>query len=230
MCVDNIAALRTSKGVWRPRQNWHLVQEIHDCVASLSHAGVPVRWHWTPSHEDIHGNEYADKLAKRAAFSIVPRRPLRLPPSTPRTYPQPLIPLSVSKSLTRTSLFNRQSERWYNAFAEHLGQDHLSRIQLSNSFNPGFSLGDRVTQTTLAQLRFGHSVLRAHQARFNNSSPMCACDTAPDNSALSTRMSPLWLSTILPRTKVRTSTTLRRTSFRINTPRESPALRPPWTS
>ena len=183
MCVDNVAALRTSEGVWSPRQNWALVHQIRDCIGSLSNSGIPVRWHWTPSHEDIHGNEYADKLAKRAAFSIVPRRPLDLPPNTPRTYPQPPIPLSVSRSLTKTSISNRQRERWYQSFAEHLGQDHLSTVHLSTSFNPRFSVGDRFTQTVLAQLRFGHSDLRAHQARFDNSSPMCSCGNAPETTA-----------------------------------------------
>ena len=183
MCVDNVAALRTAKGVWSPHQNWALVQRIRSCVDAISNSGVPVRWHWTPAHEDIHGNEYADKLAKKAAFSLVPRKPVSLAANTPRTYPQPPIPVSVSRSLTKTSLFNQQRERWYRSFAAHIDQDHLTRIQLSTTFNPRFSMGNRYTQTVLAQLRFGHSDLRAHQARFDNLSPMCPCGTAQETSA-----------------------------------------------
>jgi len=180
ICVDNVTALRVSKGVWAHHQNWTLVQQIHDRVASLVRSSITVRWHWTPSHQEIHGNEY---LAKRAAFSVLHRRPRFLPPHAPNAYLQPQIPLSVSKSLTRTAISNRQRERWYHSFANHLGEDHLSRVQLTLKFNPRFTTGDRFTQTTLAQLRFGHSDLRAHQARFDNSTPMCACGTALETTA-----------------------------------------------
>jgi len=143
--------------VWRAHQNFKIVRRIHEEVAALCNASVPIHWHWTPSHEDIHGNEYADKLAKRAAFSIQHVAPRFIPAPAENTYPQPEIPISVSRSLTRTSISNQQVESWYRTFASHIGLDHLSRIQLSNRFNPRFSVGSRYTQTILAQLRFGHS-------------------------------------------------------------------------
>lgn len=183
LCIDNLVALRLSRGVWTSQHNWRIIQKIHREVETIQSALVTLAWHWTPSHEGIHGNEYADKLAKRAAFSVIPRSPRVLPANSPGAYPQPPIPASVSNSLTRIAISNRQREGWYRSFAEHLGSDHLSRIQLSTTFNPRFSMGNRVTQSFLAQLRFGHSALNAHKARLDQSDPTCSCGTAPETSS-----------------------------------------------
>ena len=45
-----------------------------------------------------------------------------------------------------------------------------------------FLYGDRFTQTTLAQLRLGHSQLRAHQARLDGSDPTCQCGLSQETA------------------------------------------------
>jgi len=120
---------------------------------------------------------------KRAAFSVVQHHPRVSPPNTPGTYPQPQIPLIVSRSLTRMAISNQQRERWYQSLAEHLDRDHLSRIQLSTTFNERFSAGNRATQSILAQLRFGHSTLNAHKAQLDGSDPTCSCGAAPETTS-----------------------------------------------
>ncbi|TGZ78694.1 RnaseH-domain-containing protein [Ascodesmis nigricans] len=42
-------------------------EEIRRSYAKLSHRGVNVHLHWVPGHQDITGNEVADKAAKEAA-------------------------------------------------------------------------------------------------------------------------------------------------------------------
>ena len=43
------------------------IQEVKTDSKKLEESGVKVEISWTPGHSDIKGNEYADKLAKKAA-------------------------------------------------------------------------------------------------------------------------------------------------------------------
>jgi len=180
VCVDNIAALRISNGAWESEHNWQLTADIHEEAARIARDST-VQWHWSPAHEGLPGNEYADKLAKRAAFSVEQRSPQRHRNAN-GYYPQPPIPASVSRSLCKTAISTQQGERWLQTYADHLEDDHLSRIKLSTTFNPRFTAGNRRTQVLLAQLRFGHSDLRAHVARLRGGDPTCDCGLAPETT------------------------------------------------
>ena len=110
LCVDNIAALRLSNSVWSSQHNAQLCKAIHKVIGKVSRTGARITWHWTPSHAGIHGNECADKLARKAALAVVQLHPNRHAGAPLATYPQPTIPISVSTSFLKSALALRHQE------------------------------------------------------------------------------------------------------------------------
>ena len=100
----------------------------------------------------------------------------------PASYPKKKIPISVSKSFLKSALALRHQESWYRILQSKQGLDHLSRLQTSVKFNDFFNAGDRFAQTTLAQLRLGHSPLLAHMARTSAVDPLCECKRAAETT------------------------------------------------
>ena len=104
LCVDNIAALRLANSVWTSQHNAQLCKAIHNVIEEVSRTGVSLQWHWTPSHAGIHGNECADKLARKAALAVEHLHPDQHGGALPASYPQPKIPISVSNSFLKSAL------------------------------------------------------------------------------------------------------------------------------
>lgn len=46
-----------------------LLGSISDCLRAAAHEGINVMFRWIPSHSDIQGNDFADRLAKKAVDS-----------------------------------------------------------------------------------------------------------------------------------------------------------------
>ena len=100
----------------------------------------------------------------------------RFPISSNRQFPY-----TVAKGMAKSAIWERQQERWLKVLTEHLSDEHLSRIQVGVRSQSMFSVGNRRTQTTLAQLRFGHTKLNAHQFRFMAvETPICDCGGAEE--------------------------------------------------
>lgn len=177
ICVDNIAALRLSQRSWISPSNVEVTNEIHRYLRILKCSGYIIKWHWTPSHEGIPGNERADELAKESVANAN-----ELTPSLFNAN-QPPIPTTLSKSVIKRALNNRENFRWLQILSEHLGEEHLSRLHTSISANKRFFVGSRQTQTALARLRLAHSSLNAHAARFYPINPICECGLSQETTS-----------------------------------------------
>ena len=172
--VDSIVAIKFSTLVWIPTTNLSLCRDIHNLSASLLEAGHKIKFLWSPGHEGIPENEAADVLADKAGMQIEGVDP------TPN---QVKVPYTISKGMAKTAIWERLQENWLRAFAQQIGVDHLSNVQLGVRAVKRFFVGDRYTQTTLARLRFGHSDLAAHKAKHDDSiSSMCECGFEEETS------------------------------------------------
>ena len=174
--VDSIVAINFSCLIWLPSSNVNLCRDIHNALLELGRKNVRIKFRWVPSHEGIPENEAADRLAARGA-SLISKRTIPL-------LVQPPIPHTVAKGMAKSAIWERQQERWLKVLTEHLSNEHLSRIQVGVRSQSMFSVGNRRTQTTLAQLRFGHTKLNAHQFRFMAvETPICDCGGAEESVA-----------------------------------------------
>lgn len=166
---DCQVAIHLVTGVLKPSGLCRLVYRVRCLFSALSeHATVSLQW--IRGHSGIHGNEVADKLAK-AAIASTPH-PLSCPLPG-----QPLLPLSVAKSMCSKAIRNRWQERWLRLSNMRESHCHtFSQIRLEiGPFAVAF-LGRRKAQVTLARLRLGHLELAESLSRFDRSvSPFCQC-------------------------------------------------------
>ena len=166
---DCQVAIKLVCGEMEPTGLFRLVYRVRCLFASLSeHTAVSLRW--IRGHSGIPGNEIADVLAKEAIMSTSHSLSRPLPG-------QPLLPLSVAKSMCVTAVVNRWQKRWLRLANMREAHPHtFSQIRLEiGPYSIAF-LGSRKAQVTLARLRLGHCDLAESRARFDPSvSPFCVC-------------------------------------------------------
>ena len=173
--VDCKPVVQLVCGQLTPHSMFGLLDEVLLLAHSLV-ARTAVSVSWVPGHSGIHGNEVADRAAKRARFET----------SHPLCHPvpgQPLIPLSVAKSLTRRSFGTRWQSRWSLTCESKSSQsEHTLAHFVPVVRSPRVaSLGRRCEQVVLAQLRLGHCRLAEPSYRCGLSeSPLCRCG-APES-------------------------------------------------
>ena len=95
----------------------------------------------------------------------------------------PRVPHTVSRGMAKSALWEKLQRSWLRVLKAHEGTDHLSHVQPGVRRVNRLLVGDRLTQTTLARLRFGHSDLAAHCTNTDDSvSSMCICGVAEETT------------------------------------------------
>jgi ribonuclease HI len=166
MFSDSQTSIGLLEGWLQPRCHYRLVSVIRDQLFTLR-AALTLSIFWSPGHTGINGNVRADQAAAVAATQVQCTSP---------SPGQPLVPQSLSRSLTVTALRLSWQHFWSSYCRSSTDSDSLGRIRQVVGRWHVISLGSRPQQTLLARLRFGHCPLRAHLSRFHpNVSPFCAC-------------------------------------------------------
>jgi uncharacterized protein (DUF4415 family) len=130
---------------------------------------MTVDFAWIPGHEDIEGNEEADKAAKEAANSEGNDE------STPVSKHHPL------KSATSMRIEQSVNEDWKRTWETHQPRDaqHLRRLITKPNTLYGIKLYKGIPRrqaAQLARLRTGHCGLNQYLHRFGHAeSPLCDC-------------------------------------------------------
>lgn len=144
-----------------------LVAEVKDSLARWRSLGHSVKFHWTPGHCGINGNEIADDLANKALDDwINGNRPQRFG-----------VALSTAKALVRKAVQTKSQTLW-NAFCstQDDAYDHVSEIRTKVGKWLPFWYGVTKQRRILCQLRLGHIHLNAYLYRFGmHDSPLCEC-------------------------------------------------------
>lgn len=129
-----------------------------------------VKFVWTPGHEGIDGNEWADEEAKRAATEGSSARK-DLPPFIRRK------PLPISISATRCHLKREIKNRWIKEWSESPRHQVLSNINCSLPSDDYIHIIGQLRRnqaSLLTQLRTGHIPLNSVLFRIKRAeSPEC---------------------------------------------------------
>ena len=150
-----------------------LISTIHKIQSLVTTRNMTIKIEWVPGHENIHGNEEADKAAKEAAQSK--GDDVNIPRSTYR-------PLKSARSI---NIKREIADDWDQAWQSQAPRDakQLRRITSEPYTVRGSKLYNAVTLTRhevaqLARLRTGHCSLNQYLHRFGHSeSPRCKCDS-----------------------------------------------------
>lgn len=169
--MDSQAAIR---GVNKPSKQSgqaNLISAIINLQLLSDERQMATEIRWVPSHEDVDGNEKADKAAKEAAQSQ--GNDLHIPKSTHK-------PL---KSARTVCIKRDVTKEWDEAWQSDTPNDarQLRRITKKPNNLCGKKLYNNIELpqhqiATLAQLRTGHCSLNQYLHRFGHAeSPLCEC-------------------------------------------------------
>ncbi|MCP4271485.1 MAG: reverse transcriptase-like protein, partial [Gammaproteobacteria bacterium] len=130
----------------------HLVKAIHNLLSSYD---IQITLQWIPGHSNIKGNEHADKLAKAGARKDQVDKP-------------------CDNNTLKQILKNNFKEIWLTNWAT--GQTGRTMYQEMSKPNPHDPINNltRREQSTIFQLRTGHTKFNAHLNRINPQiAPLC---------------------------------------------------------
>lgn len=134
-------------GIYNPRPGQNIVQSIWTQATNLLSKGTTTTISWVPGHEDVPGNESADRLAGLATLHQPDTRCL-----------------SISK--LRRLVRRRAIEEWQAAFLKtDQGTEYSGNPSLS--LKPELRSAKRSVTTPLIHLRTGHGYFKAYYERFN---------------------------------------------------------------
>lgn len=142
-----------------------------------NHGDFDVTIHWVPGHSDIHGNEEADKQAKKAAEGRQNNSPRNQLPNFLRSNSLPLS-ISALKQAHHQSTQNRWTRLWAKSprYARTHSIDpnilHRSFVKLTKTYPK------RLTGLLMC-LRTRHAPLNEHLHRINKS-PTSSCPHCPN--------------------------------------------------
>lgn len=180
--VDNQASIQAIASI-KPTPGHHLIDLLHSKHQRIlnKHRRANITVRWVPSHEDIKGNEEADKEAKAAASGKGNKNSntTKLPRELQRILPQSKTAVRMTniKSLgTQNTKLFRQAAQWPRII-------HIDPSLPSNRFKKITKKLNRRQATLLIQLRTGHAPLSKHLYTIKaTNSPVCsACNDAHES-------------------------------------------------
>ena len=157
----------------RRQSGQHIIKSTLDKIDTINKVRIKVTIYWVPGHQEIEGNEEADKEAKRAA---------RTPElSTSKSFPYN--PLKSARKMAIKNLAKsqqKQAPKGPTPTAKHLR--HILKHPKARAGQKYYKAAKtRKTATTLAQLRTGHCQLNSYLYRFKKvASPYCQCRYQPE--------------------------------------------------
>lgn len=172
MCVDSTSVIWGLKGNAFLSSQWAYIR-FHELVSELKSKNVEVRIRWCPGHQDIEGNERADRLADQGAKGPVDADP-RAQGAT----------VSGLRSLLRKAS-KQESTQWWHAQGKSPTYA-LWELEYAPTKEPEeLKLPRRLLGHYLA-MRTGHGDFQEYHARFNHQDahtrcPWCNYHTSPEH-------------------------------------------------
>ncbi|XP_055879983.1 uncharacterized protein LOC129925184 [Biomphalaria glabrata] len=136
-----------------PRELTTLIVIIHQMISKLN---INITLQWIPGHIGIMGNEKAVKLSKAGSSMEQPDRP-------------------VSYLTLRSMLINNHKEEWLNQWASgNTGRAMYKEMTMPNKLD-SINFLSRKEQSTIFQLRTGHTPLLNYHLNNINSTQLPLC-------------------------------------------------------
>ncbi|CAK5265676.1 unnamed protein product [Mycena citricolor] len=183
--ADNTAAITATQS--RESTPSHYIWDaLHTAIDDLlsTEPDIDITFKWAPGHCNIHGNERADELARRAAQkrctpAATTKRDMRLPNILRGT-----LPLSKSALIqANTAKIKAATQSEWRASPRYAKTKYVLPKALSGGFLALVSESPRKLVSVLFQLRSGHSILARHLYKIGRAaSPICPCCNRDDET------------------------------------------------
>ena len=147
---DNQAAIQRIQNT-KPGPGQHLALKCQEIMVTLKNKGATPHIHWVPGHEDIQGNEIADKAAKtESKYSNL-------------TYSECFTSFSYVKRKIKAKAMENWTQHWKKA---NKGQ-HYSQFEENSSFHVKEILKstDRLSFSTFVQMKLRHDYFKSYLFR-----------------------------------------------------------------
>ena len=110
--------------------------KIKECCSNLYFKGNSINVHWVPGHQDIRGNELADKQAKEAAAEVSGKDD---------------IPIEMDKKEAVSELKRQVKEKWQRKFDLTEKAEKIQEIYTAVGKRNCYGEGDRLTFSLVNQ-------------------------------------------------------------------------------
>ena len=151
-----------------PTSKIEIVTKIKECCSHLYFKGNSINVHWVPGHQEIRGNELADKQAKEAAAEVSGKDD---------------IPIEMDKKEAVSELKRQVKEKWQRKFDLTEKAEKIQEIYTEVGKRNCYGEGDRLTFSLVNQLLSGHTQLNSHRSKIDKTvSPMCTVCNVPEDT------------------------------------------------